>query len=399
MLTTEPLPTVIALAALGTLLVVSALFSRASARLGLPVALVFLSIGMLAGSEGVGRIAFEDYRLAYRLGTVALVLILFDGGLNTPMSDVRRVAAPAGVLATLGVVGTAGLLALGARALGFGWPEAALLGAVVSSTDAASVFAILRGSGISLRRKVSATIEVESGANDPMAVILTTVVTASLVAPEAGALWRIPLSVVAQIVIGAVLGVGIGRGGRVLLARTRLSAGGLYSVLLLGVALLAFALPTLVYGSGFLAVYVAAIVLGNGALPYKHGLLRVHDALAWLSQVVMFLVLGLLVFPSDLLRVIVPGLLLTAFLTLVARPVVVWLALLPFHYTRREVAFIAWAGLRGGRADHPRHLPGARGRAGRRAHLRHRVLRGGGGVVRARSDGAGGGAAVGVGVG
>jgi cell volume regulation protein A len=347
-LTTEPLPTAIALAVFGLLLVASALFTRASERAGVPVLLIFLAVGMLAGSEGVGGIPFEDYQLAYRLGTVALVLILFDGGLNTPATVVRRVAAPAGVLATVGVVGTAALVAVGARwLLGFNWSQAMLLGAIVSSTDAAAVFAVLRGSGIHLQRRVAATLEVESGANDPMAVILTTVVTASIVDPEGGFGWHVPLTIAVQITLGAVLGLAIGYAGRQLLARTQLAAGGLYAVVLVGVAFLAFAVPTLMYGSGFLAVYVAAIVLGNGQLPYKAGLVRVHDALAWLSQVTMFLVMGLLVFPSRLLEVAPLGLLLAAFLAVVARPLVVWLCLLPFRYPAREVAYIAWVGLRG----------------------------------------------------
>ena len=347
-LTTEPLPTAIALAICGTLLMASVLFSRASARLGFPVALIFLAVGMLAGSEGIGRIPFEDYKLAYRLGTVALVLILFDGGFNTPASVVRRVAAPAAVLATVGVVGTAAVLAVGARLLlALEWPQALLLGAIVSSTDAAAVFAVLRGSGVHLRQRVAATLEVESGANDPMAVILTTVVTRSLLEPGVGLGWTVLLSIVAQIAVGGALGLAIGFGARALLARTQLAAAGLYAVLLVGVAFLAFAVPTLMYGSGFLATYVAAIVLGNGPLPYKAGLVRVHDALAWLSQVTMFLVMGLLVFPSRLVGVAGAGLLLAAFLAVVARPLVVWLCLLPFRYQTREVAYIGWVGLRG----------------------------------------------------
>jgi cell volume regulation protein A len=347
MLTTEPLPTAIALAIFGFLLVVSVLFSRATERFTVPVALVFLVIGMLAGSEGLGGIPFEDYALAYRLGTVALVLILFDGGLNTPLRSVRLVAGPAAVLATAGVVGTAALLALGAHALGFDWPTAMLLGAVVSSTDAAAVFAVLRGSGIQLARRVGATLEIESGANDPMAVILTTVLTRSLLEPGEGLGWSVLLTVLVQIVVGAVLGLAIGYGGRLLLARVRLAASGMYAVLLVGLACLAFAAPTLLYGSGFLSVYVAAIVLGNGQMPYKAGLMRVHDALAWLSQITMFLVMGLLVFPSRLVQVAPVGLLIAAFLTLVARPVVVWLCLLPFRYAAREVAYVCWVGLRG----------------------------------------------------
>ena len=348
MLTNEPLPTAILLAVFGALLVASVVFSRATERVPVPVALVFLTIGMLAGSEGILGIPFENYSLAYRLGTVALVFILFDGGLNTSAAVIRRVAAPAAVLATLGVVGTAALLAVGARATGFGWPDAMLLGAVVSSTDAAAVFAVLRGSGIHLQRRVGATLEVESGANDPMAVILTTVVTQSLVAPAAGVRWgAIALTIGAQIVVGAGVGLGIGYAGRMLLARAQLSAAGLYAVVLIGIACLAFAVPTLLYGSGFLAVYAAAIVLGNGPLPYKASLLRVHDALAWLTQVTMFLLLGLLVFPSRLIDIAPIAILLAGVLTFVARPVIVTLCLLPFRYPPREVAYIAWVGLRG----------------------------------------------------
>jgi cell volume regulation protein A len=347
MLTTEPLPTAIVLAILGTLLVASALFSRAGERLGIPVALIFLTVGMLAGSEGIGRIAFEDYRLAYRLGTAALVFILFDGGLNTPLAMVRRAGGAAFVLATVGVVGTAALLAIGAHATGLAWDEAMLIGAIVSSTDAAAVFALLRGRGVSLQRRVSATIEVEAGANDPMAVILTMVVTNGMVLGGASLGWHIPVTVITQIVVGVSLGLAIGFGSRYLLARAQLAAGGLYAVLLVGIALLAYALPTLLDGSGFLGVYVAAITLGNGRLPYKPGLLRVHDALAWLSQATMFLMLGLLVFPSRLLEAAPVGLLIAAMLFVVARPLTVWICLLPFRFRPREITYIGWVGLRG----------------------------------------------------
>ena len=347
MLTTEPLPTAIALTIFGVLLVLSVLSSRASERFGLPVALIFLLIGMVAGSEGLGGIVFEDYALSYRLGTVALVLILFDGGFNTPVRSLRAVAAPASVLATLGVVGTASLLAVGAYALGFGWPEAMLLGAIVSSTDAAAVFAVLRGSGVHLQPRVGATLEIESGANDPMAVILTTALTQSLLGEGGGLGWPVLGTIVTQIVLGTAFGLAVGHGGRLLLRRARFAASGLYAVLLVGIAFLSFALPTLMLGSGFLAVYIAAIVLGNGELPYRAGLTRVHDALAWLSQVTMFLFMGLLVFPSRLVEVALVGVLLALFLSFVARPLVVLLCLLPFGYRRRELGFISWVGLRG----------------------------------------------------
>jgi cell volume regulation protein A len=346
--TAEPLATALLLAVFGALLAVSALFSRASERFSIPVALVFLGIGMLAGSEGLGGIVFEDYGFAFRLGTVALVLILFDGGLNTHLHALRLAARPAGVLATVGVIGTAGLVTAAAHALGFEWASALLLGAVVSSTDAAAVFSVLRTSGISLKRRVGSTLEVESGLNDPMAVILTIATTQLLLTPETPLDWHLAVDVVRESVVGAALGAAIGYGGRELLARVRLPAGGLYPALTLGLAFLAFSVPTLLHGSGFLAVYVAAVLLGNGTLPYRPGLLRVHDALAWLSQIVMFLVLGLLVFPSRLREVAGIGLLLALFLAIVARPLVVALCLAPFRaYARREVAYVGWVGLRG----------------------------------------------------
>ena len=298
----EPEATALLLATCGLLLAISVLFSRASQRFGVPIALLFLGVGMLAGSEGIGGIEFDDYHFAFRFGMLALALILFDGGLNTPLSAVRRAAGPAGILATLGVAGTATLVAAAAHALGLGWGGALLLGAVVSSTDAAAVFAVLRGSGLQLKRRVGVTLEVESGINDPVAFILTTVLTQNLLTPGAAAGSAIPVEVVLQIVVGAAVGAAVGYGGRYLLCRLSLRAGGLYPVMTLSLGLLAFGVATLVHGSGFLAVYLAGLLLGNGPLPYRTGLLRVHDALAWLSQVGMFLILGLLVFPSRLIE-------------------------------------------------------------------------------------------------
>ena len=343
----EPGATALLLVTFGSLLAISVLFSRATEKVSVPVLLVFLLIGILAGSEGIGGIEFEDYGLAYRLGSIGLMLILFDGGLNTPLAAVRRYLAPAAVLATVGVVLTAGGIALGARWIGLEWPHALLLGAIVSSTDAAAVFSVLRGSGLHLKRRVGVTLEVESGVNDPMAVILTTVLTANLLSPGGTGLARIGLDVLAQMVIGAAGGLAIGYAGRAVLTRLRLTAGGLYPVAMLALACLAFGVPTVFLGSGFLAVYLAGVVLGNGDLPYRAGLLRVHDALAWLSQIVLFLLLGLLVFPSRLVEVILPGLGLALFATFVARPLVVWLCLLPFRYPWLDVAYVGYVGLRG----------------------------------------------------
>lgn len=343
----EPNATALLLMVLGTLLVISVLFSRASERFSLPLALGFLAIGMLAGSEGIGKIPFGDFRLAFRLGTVALIFILFDGGLNTPVASVRQALRPAAALATVGVAATAGIVASAARALGAGWPEAFLIGAIVSSTDAAAVFSVLRGSGLSLKRRVGTVLEVESGINDPMAVILTTTLTATFISTTSNVWGTIASDVVIEMAVGAMAGVGVGLGARWLLARVRLLAGGLYPVLTVAVACLAFAIPTLLHGSGLLAVYIAAVILGNSALPYRVGLLRVHDALAWLSQIAMFLVLGLLVIPSRLLESAPLGLVLALVLAFIARPIAAALCLLPFRFPAREVAFVGWVGLRG----------------------------------------------------
>jgi potassium/hydrogen antiporter len=343
----EPTATALLLATCGFLLAVSVLFSRASQRIGVPIALIFLVIGMLAGSEGIGGIAFADYGFAFRLGSLALALILFDGGLNTPLGAIRRSWAPASVLATVGVALTGALLAVPAHLWGLSWPEALLLGAVVSSTDAASVFAILRGSGLQLRRRVGTTLELESGLNDPVAVILTTALTTNLLHPGEAEGWRIGLEVVAQLAVGGVLGVALGLGCRQLLGRLHLQSGGLYPALTLALALLAYGLTTLLHGSGFLAVYLAGLVLGNGPLPFRPGLLRVHDALAWLAQIGMFLVLGLLVFPSRMEAVALSGLGLAVLLAFVVRPLVVAVCLLPFRYPVRETLYIGWVGLRG----------------------------------------------------
>jgi cell volume regulation protein A len=345
--TTEPAGTALLLTICGILLVVSVLSSRASQRIGVPIALFFLVVGMLAGSEGVGGIPFDDFRLAFQIGSFALTLILFDGGLNTPADVVRRVWAPAGVLASVGVLLVAGLVGVLAWLAGLSWPAALVLGAIVSSTDAAATFAVLRASGLQLKRRVAATLEVESGANDPAAVILTTTLTTNLLVPGEVGLGGILLGIVTQLLIGAVIGVAAGWAGRTLLGRLHLVTGGLYPALMLGVGLLSFGVATLAQGSGFLAVYITGIVLGNGPLPYRTGLFRTFDALAWLSQIGMFLLLGLLVFPSRLGEMAWLGLSIAIVLAVVIRPLVVALCLAPFRYPRNETTFIGWVGLRG----------------------------------------------------
>ncbi len=344
--TSEPFATAFLLVVLGVLVGLSALFSRASRTFGLPVALLFLAIGMAAGAEGIGGIQFQDYGFAFRMGTVALVLILFDGGLSTPMDAFRGGIGPASVLATLGVVGTAALVGLSARVFGMPWPEALLFGAVVSSTDAAAVFSVLRGAGVQLRRRVGVTLEIESGLNDPVAVILTVALAGALGEHEQVGFGLVAESLV-QVVVGGAFGAAIGFAGRALLRRTHVAAGGLYPVLTLSLAFVAFGAPTLLHGSGFLSVYVAGVIIGNGQLPFRSGIFRVHNSIAWLGQVTMFLLLGLLVSPSQLLDVRWTGLGLALVLAFVARPVVVWLCLLPFRFSGREAAYVGWVGLRG----------------------------------------------------
>jgi cell volume regulation protein A len=333
--TTEPAGTAFLLTICGVLLAVSVLSSRASQRIGVPIALFFLVVGILAGSEGIGGIPFSDYRLAFRMGSLALALILFDGGLNTPVEVIRRVWAPAGVLASLGVLLIAGLVAGLARLGGLGWPEALVLGAIVSSTDAAATFAVLRASGLQLKRRVAATLEVESGVNDPAAVILTTTLTLNLLTPGELEISGMLLGILTQLGIGGAIGMAAGYGGRALIGRLHLVTGGLYPALLLAVGLLSFGVATLAQGSGFLAVYLTGVVLGNGPLPYRAGLFRIFDALAWLSQIGMFLVLGLLVFPSRLGEVALLGLGVALLLALVIRPLVVALCLAPFGFPSR----------------------------------------------------------------
>jgi potassium/hydrogen antiporter len=371
----EPNTTAVLLVVFGLLMAFSVLFTRTLDRFGIPVVLLFLVLGIVGGSEGIGGVAFGNYELAFRVGTIALVLILFDGGLNTSMASIRRSAGPAGLLATIGVAGTAGAMALIARKLGLSWSEALLIGAIVSSTDAAAVFAVLRGGSLRVKEKVRSTLEVESCVNDPMAVILTVSVVEGVRLANAGGgagtaglprgqLWGLLLDVPVQLVVGTLVGIAVGWITRWVLGRTRFATGGLYPVVTLASSFVAFGAATLVSGSGFLSVFVAGLVLGNGPLPYRAGLTRVHDAVAWMSQVSMFLMLGLLVFPSKLVPVAWTGLVLGLGLAFVARPMVVALCLLPFRWSAREIGYVSWVGIRGavpiilGTFPIMAHLPG-----------------------------------------
>jgi len=313
----------------------------------MPALLLFLAIGMLAGSEGIGGIAFDDAGLAQSLSVLALVFILFSGGFDTIWQEIRPVLAAGAALSTVGVLMTAALVGLfGVYVLGYSWLEALLLGAIVSSTDAAAVFAILRSKGVGLRGNLKSLIEFESGSNDPMAILLTTVIISLITVPNQSFAAFIP-ALVLQMVLGAVAGYLFGRLMAVIINRLRLAYDGLYPVLLIALVLLTYSATALIGGNGFLAVYLAGIILGNHSVIHRRSLMRFFDGLAWLMQIIMFLALGLLVFPSQLIPIAGMGLLVSLFLMFVARPLSVLLTLLPFRMPPREVAMVGWVGLRG----------------------------------------------------
>ncbi len=331
----------------GLLLFISVLASTISARLGLPLLLLFLGVGMLAGEDGPGGIVFEDFFIASLIAQAALSVILLDGGLRTRVSSFRVALKPAAVLASWGVIGTAGLLGLFATwLLDVDWRLGMLLAAIVGSTDAAAVFALLRNSGVRLNERVQATLEIESGANDPMAILLVTALVGMLLEPETATFGGFVWMLVSQLGLGAVLGLAGGWVLSRLMAKLTLPEG-LYALLILSGGTLVFAATNLLDGSGFLAVYLAGVVVGNRRSHATEHVLRVMDGLAWLAQAGMFVVLGLLVTPSHLFEYGLEAVAMAVFLMLVARPLAVLIGLAPFRYQRNELAYVSWVGLRG----------------------------------------------------
>lgn len=329
------------------LLVASILTSVISFRIGAPLLLVFLGVGLLAGEDGPGGIVFDDAEAAFLIGSVALALILFDSGFTTRLTHFRAAVVPALVLATLGVALTTAIVGVAAHFLtGLSWAEGFLIGAIISSTDAAAVFFLLRTGGITLRDRVRATLEIESGSNDPIAIFLT-ILLAEIVASGVDVSgWSAAGDFLMQIGGGGICGA-VG-GGIIVLATARLNLdSGLYPVLTLSLALLVFATTNVLGGSGFLAVYVAGLMAGNAGVKNTVALKRFHAGLTWLAQIIMFVMLGLLATPTEFPPILLSALGVAAALVLVARPVAIWLCLLPFRFTRNEQTFLAWVGLRG----------------------------------------------------
>jgi len=331
----------------GGLLFLAVAGAWAASRVSVPTLVAFLGVGMLIGSDGLGIVdlGFEDADLVRKIGVVCLAAILFEGGLTTRIDHARQVALPAVVLGTVGVVVTAVVVGATARVLfDLSWSEGLLLGAVVGSTDAAAVFATLRTTGV--QPKLGTTLEAESGVNDPMAVALTIGLISWVSAPDYGAL-DMALLLLHELGLGLVMGVAIGLAAAWAFARLPEQLAPFAPIFSLACAAIGFGAPAVAGGSGFLAVYLVGVLFGNVTSPHHGTVASFHEGFAFLSQIGLFIVLGLLVFPSDLVGVIGTGLILAAVLTLVARPLAVLISTAPFAFTMQERALISWAGLRG----------------------------------------------------
>lgn len=329
------------------MLVFSIVLSPLSSRVGMPVLLVFLVVGMLMGEDGPGGIEFDNVELAFLIANLALGVILLDGGMRTRVDTFRVGLKPAIMLATVGVALTAGGAAIVAWwVFDLHWLIALLIGAIISSTDAAAVFSLLQGRGLHLNERVSATLEIESGSNDPMAIFLTLMLVTLISQHQDGAFASGLLMLVQQFGIGAPAGILGGFAIVALTNRMRLTPA-LYPLLVAAAGIAVFSATNAIGGSGFLAIYLSGVVIGNRHVRMMPMILQVHDGLAWLAQLCLFLMLGLLVNPSDLVPLAGGGLILAFTLIFVIRPLTVLLTLWPFGFNRRELGFISWVGLRG----------------------------------------------------
>ncbi|MBU8908781.1 potassium/proton antiporter [Desertibacillus haloalkaliphilus] len=329
------------------LLIVGVLTTKFSSRLGVPALVLFIIVGMIAGSDGLGLIYFDNPQFAQLVGILALVIILFEGGLQTKWTTVRPVARPALLLATLGVLITTAVVAVAAKfVLGVTWLEGFLFGAIVGSTDAAAVFAALKGQNI--KEKMGATLEAESGTNDPMAMFLTLAFIELILADQPNFFLFIS-AFFWQMGIGLIIGLVLGKAASLAINKINLDSSGLYPVFALAFALLTYSVTAMIEASGLLAVYVAALVIGNTDLTYRHSIFRFNEGFAWMMQILMFVILGLLVFPGQLFTadIILKGLMLSAILIFAARPIAVFISTMFQKFSIKEKLFLSWAGLRG----------------------------------------------------
>ena len=332
---------------LSVLLLLSIFVSKVSTRYGIPTLLLFLGIGMLAGSDGLGGVYFNDSKLTQDLGVIALAYILFSGGIDTNWSKVKQVFLSGLSLSTLGVFFTTISIGIFAHLVfHFSLLEGILIGAIVSSTDAAAVFSILRSQKVKLKGQIRETIELESGSNDPMSVFLTIAFIRLIKEPDSG-VFDLFILFIKQMLIGGIFGVIIGKLSVFIINHIRLQFEGLYPVLTISIVIFCYSFTNYFQGSGFLAVYLCGIVLGEKDFIHKKSILKWHDGLSWLMQITMFLVLGLLVFPKQLIDVIGFGILLSLFLILIARPFSVFISLFFSKFDFKDKAFISWVGLRG----------------------------------------------------
>ncbi|MBT2683673.1 potassium/proton antiporter [Bacillus sp. ISL-37] len=332
---------------LAFLLIVGVLTTRFSTRLGVPSLILFILVGMVMGSDVLGIVYFDNASLTQKIGVIALIIILFEGGLQTNWKDVRPVIVPSLSLATIGVLITSGIIAAAAKMiLGLDWLESILFGAIVGSTDAAAVFAVLKDHNIS--PKLGSTLEAESGSNDPMAVFLTVAMIELITIPDTRILTLVG-DFFLQMGLGLVLGIIFGKIAVKALNSINLDSSGLYPVFATAFALLTYGITAFLNGSGLLAVYIAAILIGNAEIAYRHSIFRFSEGFAWMMQILMFVILGLLVFPSELFTpaILIQGLLVSLILILVARPVAVFISTFNMQYSQKERVFLSWAGLKG----------------------------------------------------
>lgn len=327
------------------------LLNKVSSRLGIPMLLAFIVLGMVFGSDGLFKISFTNYTVAEQLCSTALIFIMFYGGFGTKWSAAKPVAVQSFLLSTAGVVFTAVFTALFCRfVLHISTSESFLIGAVISSTDAASVFYILRSKKLNLKNNTASLLEAESGSNDPMSYMLT-IIALSILEQQSGGQGKSAASliylVISQLLYGAAFGIAFGMLSALILRKFKFSEAGFDSAFVIGAAVLSYALPSLIGGNGYLSTYIAGIILGNSTIPHKKPLVHFFDGITGLVQMFVFFLLGLLATPSDIYKVLFPSVAIALFLTLVSRPLAVFLLLTPFRFPVRQQLLVSWAGLRG----------------------------------------------------